>query len=63
MDQRAEEILEILSKDNGYVYVAGRLDIEHTLDQIFSDIAGSEEAWQDLQAKLVEQNRWQELIY
>lgn len=63
IEQRGEEILDVLNSEKGCVYIAGRLEIEQTLDEIFAKILGSDEKWKTLKAKLVEQSRWVELIY
>jgi ferredoxin--NADP+ reductase len=63
LEQRAEEVLAILTSEKGHVYVAGREDVLETLEKVFSVLLGSSEEWGSLKAKLRQSNRWQELIY
>lgn len=63
IEDRAEEIAELLEKDNTYVYVAGQKRIRDSLDALFGALCGSPTAWEARKAKLIEQGRWVELIY
>jgi len=63
LQQRAEEVLAILTADQGAIYVAGREDILETLEKVFSSLLGSSEEWRRVKAELRQSNRWQELIY
>lgn len=63
IEQRATEVLKILQSKKGYIYIAGRLNIQETLDKVFSRLIGSAENWQDLKSQLIDQKRWLELIY
>jgi len=63
LDDRAEEILEILTNKNGYIYIAGRLDILAVLDKVFCAISGSAEQWREIKSGLVKEGRWIELTY
>jgi ferredoxin--NADP+ reductase len=63
LEQRAEELLEILTSKKGCVYIVGRLDILKTLDKVFGRIAGSSQKWAKIKLKLIKENRWMELIY
>ncbi|MEH6627263.1 MAG: hypothetical protein V7739_12535 [Motiliproteus sp.] len=63
LEQRAEEILEILTSGKSHIYVAGRADILETLDKVFSHLMGSPDAWQQLSSELKANKRWLELIY
>lgn len=63
LEQRAEEVLAILTSDKGCIYVAGREDILQTLEKVFSTLLGSSEDWGKLKVELQRSKRWQELIY
>ncbi len=63
LETRSEEIMEMLSDDKTYVYLAGLENVRDELDELFSRLAGSKEVWQQRKAKLVEDGRWAELLY
>jgi ferredoxin--NADP+ reductase len=58
-----QEIWEMLSAPNTYVYLAGLEPIRAALDEVFADMAGSPEAWAARKEILITENRWSELIY
>lgn len=63
IEERAAEILEMLSKTNTYIYVAGYEKINDMLDKSFSYILGSKEKWETRKAELVAGKKWAEIIY
>jgi ferredoxin--NADP+ reductase len=63
IEERAAEIIEMLSRSNTYVYVAGYDTVESVLDKSFSTILGSEEKWKNRKAELVAGKKWAEVIY
>ncbi len=63
LEQRSEEILNMLNKPNTRIYVAGYEKIEEMLDKAFASILGSEAEWQRRKAELKAGGRWQEIIY
>jgi len=63
IEDRAEEIEEMLSDDHTYVYVAGQKRIRDALDRLFGDMVGSKTAWTRQKAELIDQERWIELLY
>ena len=63
IEQRAEEIWDMLSEENTYVYVAGLLPIRDTLDKLFGAMCRSDERWMKRKADLIEKGRWVELLY
>lgn len=63
LEGRAEEILEMLSKTNTYIYVAGYEKVKENLDKAFSSILGSKEKWATRKAELVAGDKWAEIIY
>jgi len=63
LEERSEEILQLLDNPRSHIYVAGRAEILDTLDHVFSRILGSSEQWARRKAELKAGQRWQELIY
>jgi ferredoxin--NADP+ reductase len=63
IEERGEEILEMLSQTNTYIYIAGYEKVKQNLDKAFSNIMGSEEKWKIRKAELVAGNKWAEIIY
>ncbi len=63
IEERATEILEMLSQANTYIYVAGYTGIKDMLDKAFSNILGSEEKWKTRKAELIAGKKWAEIIY
>ncbi len=63
IEARAEEILDMLSRSNTYIYVAGYGAMREMLDKAFASILGSEEKWQTRKAELVAGKKWAEIIY
>ena len=63
IEQRAEEIWDMLSDDHTYVYVAGLMPIRDALDELFGDMCGSADGWSKRKAALTGQGRWVELLY
>lgn len=62
IEERAAEIVEMLSKTNTYIYVAGYEKVKENLDKAFSNILG-EEKWRTRKAELVAGGKWAEVIY
>jgi len=63
IEDRADEIANLLSDERTYVYVAGQKRIHEALDTLFSNMTGSETGWAKRKAELIEQGRWVELLY
>lgn len=63
IEERGTEILDLLSKNNTYIYVAGHGEISKMLDKVFSNILGSKEKWDTRKAELVAGKKWAEIIY
>lgn len=63
IEERAAEIVEMLSQSATYIYVAGYEKIRDMLDKAFSNILGSKEKWDIRKAELVAGNKWAEIIY
>ncbi|MCB0547938.1 MAG: hypothetical protein KDD19_10160 [Phaeodactylibacter sp.] len=63
IEERAEEILEMLSLVNTYVYVAGYEQVREQLDKAFANILGSRIKWETRKAELIVGDKWAEVIY
>ncbi len=63
IENRAAEIIEMLSKSNTHIFVAGYEKISGMLDKAFSNILGSKEKWETRKAELVAGKKWAEIIY
>ncbi len=63
LEERSDEILELLDDPKTYVYVAGLEDVRDELDEVFGGMIGSAEQWQRRRAELVAGGRWTELLY
>ena len=63
IEERATEILELLSHSNTHIYVAGYAKIKTLLDKAFSNILGSKEKWATRKAELIAGKKWAEVIY
>jgi len=63
IEERAAEIIEMLSQANTYIYVAGYEQILGMLNKAFANILGSKEKWETRKAELVAGNKWAEIIY
>ena len=63
IEERADEIADMLTDKHTYVYVAGLRPVRDALDELFSKLHGSTEAWTKLKAELIAQGRWVELLY
>ncbi len=63
IEERAEEIFEMLSLANTYVYVAGYEKVKEKLDKAFSNILGSRIKWETRKAELIVGDKWAEVIY
>ncbi len=63
IEDRASEVLEMLSRANTYVYVAGYEKVMENLDKAFANILGSRKKWETRKAELVVGDKWAEVIY
>ncbi len=63
LQERGDEIWEMLADAKTYVYVAGLEKMIGELDTVFATIAGSEEKWGRRKAELMAGGRWVELVY
>ena len=63
LEERSDEILEMLNNSKTYVYLAGKEEVRDELDDVFARMTGSTERWQRRRAELVAGGRWTELLY
>jgi len=63
IEERASEILEMLSKSNTHIFVAGYEKISEMLNKAFANILGSKEKWETRKAELIAGKKWAEVIY
>jgi len=63
LKEHADEVWAMVQDDKTYVYVAGLSKLEEALDKIMAEKAGSEEAWDQKKAELVNSGRWATLLY
>jgi ferredoxin--NADP+ reductase len=63
IEERGEELWDLLGKPSTHVYVAGLEKMRDELDKVFARLAGSPEKWQRRKAELVAGGRWVELLY
>ncbi len=63
LEERSEEILEMLDDPKTHVYLAGLEEVRDELDKVFANLTGSTEKWQRRRAELVAGGRWAELLY
>lgn len=63
IEAESEEIIDMLSKANTHIYVAGYEKVKENLDKAFSKILGSEEKWKTRKAELIAGKKWAEVIY
>ena len=54
---------DMLNRPNTYVYLAGLRKTSDATDKAFSARAGGAEAWAAMKQRLVDEQRWQELLY
>ncbi len=63
LQERGEELWEMLGSPKTYVYVAGLEKMLDELDAVFCRLAGSKERWERRKAELAAGRRWVELVY
>jgi ferredoxin--NADP+ reductase len=61
--ENAAEAWSLIQAPNTYVYLAGIGKVAEALERTMIQAAGSEEDWHRSKQKLVDENRWSELIY
>jgi ferredoxin--NADP+ reductase len=63
IQERGQELWEMLGSPKTYIYVAGLEKMLAELDAVFAGLAGGKEKWERRKAELVAGRRWSELVY
>ena len=63
LERHVEEAWELIQQPNTYICVAGLSKLLGAMDKVFSAAAGSDEKWQGMKQKMVDQGRWSQLFY
>ncbi len=63
VEDRAEELLDMLWESDTYVYLAGHERILENLELVLSTTLGSKEKWEARKSGLIESGHWIEIIY
>lgn len=63
IEDRADEIVEMLAMPHTYMYVAGYEKVKEVLEKALSNVLVSQEKWKQQKAQLVAEKRWDEIIY
>jgi len=61
--ENKKEVWNLLCHHNTYVFVAGLRQIASLLDNVFAEMAGSQDQWRRRKAELLAGGRWSELIF
>ena len=63
IEDNGQEIWSLIQKPNTYLFLAGLKNMSEVFNRKISELAGSEEAWDTLKKKLIEEERYSELLY
>ncbi len=63
IEANATEVWKLVQDSKTCVYLAGMKKIAESLDRAMAKAAGSDQAWQAVKQRLVEERRWSELTY
>jgi ferredoxin--NADP+ reductase len=63
LKDNAHESWEMLQDPKTYVYVAGLMEADKKFESAMADLAGSEDNWLDIKARLQAEGRYAELLY
>ncbi|PUE00376.1 MAG: oxidoreductase [Candidatus Sedimenticola endophacoides] len=63
LDENAGEIWDLLQESNTYLFLAGLKPVAGAFDKKMSQLAGSEQAWERVKAKISAEGRLSELLY
>lgn len=63
MMDNALDVWNLVQDPKTHIYVAGLSSLEQALDRIMIALAGSEEEWQKIKQKLIDEHRWSTLFY
>ncbi len=63
LERHVEEAWELIQQPNTYICVAGLSKLLDSMDKVFGSAAGSDEKWQAMKQKMIDQGRWSQLFY
>ncbi|HBE92675.1 MAG TPA: oxidoreductase [Gammaproteobacteria bacterium] len=63
LEQNAAEAWSLMGDPATYVLLAGLGKVAEKLDKTMAKAAGSEELWQKTRQRMIDENRWSELVY
>jgi len=63
IEDNGQKIWSLIQQPNTYLYLAGLKNMSEVFNKKLSELAGSEEAWDTLKQKLIEEERYSELLY
>ena len=63
LQSRAQQLAELLGDPSTFVYLAGLKSIRDELEDVLSEVAGSNQRWCQWKQALIEDDRWVELLY
>lgn len=63
LEERQQEVWDMISNEKTYVYIAGHESILTLLNKALSKMAGSVENWQKKKQQLIADKRWSEIVY
>ncbi|MFW2405966.1 MAG: FAD-binding oxidoreductase [Gammaproteobacteria bacterium] len=61
--ERADEIRDMITAENTYIYVSGLSQISDPLDDMFAKLSEPSKDWATRKHELIDQHRWVELLY
>ena len=63
LQENSDEVWALMQDPKTSTYVSGLSKLEPKLDAAMSEMAGSEEKWQELKAGMIDEGRWSTLFY
>ena len=63
VEAHSAEIWKLIQNDKTHVYLAGMKKIADAFDKSMGKVAGSDEQWQSVKQRLMDERRWSELTY
>lgn len=63
LEEKKQELWELLQSSNTYVYLAGSREMEKQINAAFATIAGSDQKWEERKEDLTAAGRWDEIYY
>ena len=63
LKDNGDEVWWLLQDAKTHAYVSGLSNLEDKLDKTLAELAGSDDAWRQVKAKMIEDGRWSTLFY